>query len=322
MTVQVGQDRVESYFAIRNFEAVRHNGVRRFYLNGKPFFLHGVLDQGYWPDGLFTPPSPECYADDILAMKRLGFNTLRKHIKIEPEEFYYQCDKLGMLVCQDMVNNGSYSFLKDTLLPTFGFQEKDDVFLNDDPETRAMFKATMLRAVNQVRSHPCIVYWTIFNEGWGQFHANDTYIDLNDLDCTLFIDTTSGWFQAERSEVDSYHIYFGPWWKLRKKSKKPVVLSEFGGFACPVKGHLFNPDKAYGYRSCKNLDKYQKDLQQLYEKKVIPAVARGLSGAIYTQVSDVEDEINGLLTYDRRVCKADEEAMQQIARQLQQACQD
>jgi len=321
-SVQAGQDRVESYFAVRCFESRRVNGLRRFFLNGKPFFLHGVLDQGYWPDGLFTPATAECYAQDILAMKRLGFNTLRKHIKIEPQEFYYQCDKLGMLVCQDMVNNGSYSFLKDTLLPTLGFQEKDDVFLHPDPEVRSMFKTTMLRAVNQLRSHPSIVYWTIFNEGWGQFNANDTYIDLNDLDCTRFIDTTSGWFRAEQTEVESYHIYFGPWWKLRKKSKKPIVLSEFGGFAYPVKGHLFNPGKAYGYRSFRDKKKFQKALQRLYEKKVIPAAARGLCAAIYTQLSDVEDEINGLLTYDRRVCKADEEAMQQIARQLQQACQD
>ena len=317
-TVETAQDRVESYFAIRSLETKVVDGIPRLCLNGKPYFFHGLLDQGYWPDGLFTPASPDCYAQDILAMKKLGFNTLRKHIKVEPEEFYYQCDKLGMVVFQDMVNNGDYDFLRDTALPTVGVQKLPDRKLHTDPQIRKGFLDGMAATVEQLRNHPCICYWTIFNEGWGQFDSDNVYTQLKAMDDTRFIDSTSGWFRQKKSDVESLHIYFGSWKKLQV-CDKPLVLSEFGGYAYPVEGHLFNPDKAYGYKSCKSLEAFQADLKALYLEKVLPAVKAGLCAAIYTQVSDVEDEINGLLTYDRKVCKADEAAMQAIADQLQSA---
>ncbi len=319
-TVETGDDAVSAYFAIRTLQTKVIGGIPRLCLNGKPYFFHGLLDQGYWPDGLFTPAHPECYADDILAMKKLGFNTLRKHIKVEPEEFYYQCDKLGMIVFQDMVNNADYSFLRDTALPGIGLQKRSDRHMHKDPVSRECFLSGMKTTVAQLKNHPCIVYWTIFNEGWGQFDSHSVYEQLKALDDTRFIDSTSGWFRQEKSDVESLHIYFGSWGQL-KRYQKPLVLSEFGGYTCPVEGHLFHPEKAYGYRTCKNIAAYQAALEQLYRKRILPAVKKGLCAAIYTQVSDVEDEINGLLTYDRFVCKADEAAMQRLAEDLQAAIQ-
>jgi len=317
-TVETDADRVESYFALRTLETKVLGGIPRLCLNGKPYFFHGLLDQGYWPDGIYTPAAPECYADDILAMKRLGFNTLRKHIKIEPEQFYYDCDRLGMIVFQDMVNNGDYSFLRDTILPTVLSEKRQDKYLHKDAAARASFLSGMEKTVAQLKSHPCIVYWTIFNEGWGQFCSTDAYRRLKDLDSSRFIDATSGWFRCGESDVESLHIYFGLWYKLRY-GDKPVMLSEFGGYIYPDRDHIFNPDKAFGYRICKTKNEFQKALADLYRSRVLPAVSKGLCGAIYTQVSDVEDEINGLLTYDRKVCKADPAAMQKIADALHKA---
>lgn len=320
-TVDTGCDRVESYFALRTLETKVINGIPRLCLNGKPYFFHGLLDQGYWSDGLFTPAAPEGYAEDILAMKRLGFNTLRKHIKVEPEEFYYQCDKLGMVVFQDMVNNGDYAYVRDTALPTVGFQRRKDQRLHRDSAAREAFLQGMEAAVRQLKNHPCIVYWTIFNEGWGQFDSSAVYRRLRELDSTRWIDSTSGWFRGGETDVDSRHIYFGPWRQL-KPSDKPLVLSEFGGYCCRVEGHMYCPEKAYGYRTCETLEAFQADLLQLYRERIEPAIPKGLCAAIYTQVSDVEDEINGLCTYDRKVLKADARAMRHLAARLQDAIED
>jgi hypothetical protein len=176
----------------------------------------------------------------------------------------------------------------------------------------------MAETVNQLKSHPCILYWTVFNEGWGQFDSDKAYRKLRLLDRSRIIDTTSGWHRHKRSDVRSLHIYFGPWCSLHK-GKKPLVLSEFGGYACKVEGHVFDPDKAYGYRSCGSVEDFQAAVEKLYRTKILPKVKKGLCAAIITQVSDVEDEINGFLTYDRAVCKADPAAMQKLAAQLQAA---
>ena len=319
--VEAGDDRVESYFAIRSLEIKTIGQYPRLCLNGKPYFFHGLLDQGYWPDGIYTPATPECYGDDILMMKKLGFNTLRKHIKVEAEEFYYLCDKLGMIVFQDMVNNGDYSFFRDTALPTVGLQKLCDKNMHKNPEGRKAFREAMAATVRQLKNHPCICYWTIFNEGWGQFDSDHVYEEMKVLDNSRFIDSTSGWFRQKKSDVESLHIYFGSWNKL-KAGKKPLVLSEFGGYCYGVQGHLFNPEKAYGYKACKSLDDLNRDLQALYEEKIIPAAEKGLCAAIYTQVSDVEDEINGLLTYDRKVCKANAEMLGAISKKLQKAVEN
>ena len=316
-TVEAGEDRVESYFAIRSLEIKKVGSYQRLCLNGKPYFFHGLLDQGYWPDGLFTPAAPECYADDILMMKKLGFNTLRKHIKVEPEEFYYQCDKLGMIVWQDMVNNSDYSFFRDTALPTAGFQTLPDQFLHRDEFSRKRFLECMEATVNQLKNHPSICYWTIFNEAWGQFDSDKVYEQFKLLDDTRFVDSTSGWFRRKKSDVDSRHVYFRK--VSLKAGKKPLVLSEFGGKTFRVEHHVFNPDKTYGYGGCKSLEALNEELVQLYTEEIIPHAWKGLCGAIYTQISDVEDEINGLVTYDRKVEKIDPEKMLPIAAALQKA---
>ncbi len=316
-TVEAGEDKVRSYFALRTLEIKEVNGIPRLCLNGKPYFLHALLDQGYWSDGIYTPPPPACYEQDILAMKSLGFNTLRKHIKVEPEQFYYDCDRLGMLVMQDMVNNGHYSFIRDTALPTVGIKKLSDKHLHRDRLTRRAFLEGMESTVNQLRNHPCIVYWTIFNEGWGQFTGNTVYRHLRTLDTTRFIDTASGWFKVTDTDVDSEHIYFKP--VRLKYGKKPMVLSEFGGYAWKLEGHAANPIGTYGYRMFKDGKSFEDALVALYENEIIPAVAKGLCGAVYTQVSDVEDETNGLVTYDRKVLKVTPERMQAIAQALYRA---
>ena len=317
-SVVCGDDRVESYFALRTIETKIVDGIPRLCLNGEPYFFHGLLDQGYWPDGLFTPATPECYAQDIQAMKALGFNMLRKHIKVESEQFYYDCDRLGMVVFQDMVNNGKYSFLADTLLPTLGVQKLKDCKRHKSAASRRAFYEGMEATVKQLKNHPSIVYWTIFNEGWGQFCADKAFDKLLELDDSRIIDSTSGWFRRNKSHVESLHIYFGSFGKLKAK-EKPLVLSEFGGYCYPVAEHLFCPDKAYGYRNCKSLDVYRTELEALYREKIIPAVGRGLCAAVYTQVTDVEEEINGLLTYDRKVCKPEADNMCHLAKELAKA---
>ena len=316
-TVEAGEDRIESYFAIRSLEVKQVGAYKRLCLNGKPYFFHGLLDQGYWPDGIFTPATPECYADDILMMKKLGFNTLRKHIKVEPEEFYYQCDKLGMIVWQDMVNNSDYNFFRDTVLPTAGIQKLDDRNLHKDEFSRKRFLEGMAATVNQLKNHPSICYWTIFNEAWGQFDSDNVFEQFKKLDDTRFVDSTSGWFRQHKSDVDSRHVYFR---KVNlKATDKPLVLSEFGGKTYKTEGHIFNPDKSYGYGGCETLEALNEALVKLYTEEIIPCVKQGLCASIYTQVSDVEDEINGLVTYDRKVEKVDPAKLLPIADMLQQA---
>ena len=317
MTVDAGEDRAWSYFALRILEIKEVDGIPRLCLNGKPYFFHGLLDQGYWSDGLFTPGDPGCYTEDILAMKKLGFNMLRKHIKVEPERFYYDCDRLGMVVFQDMVNNGDYAFLRDTALPTVGLQKLPDKRLHRDPATRNAFLKGMEATVRQLKNHPCIFCWTIFNEGWGQFDSSAAYEKLRELDDTRWIDSASGWFRGGKADVESIHCYFK---KYRfKKDQKPVVLSEFGGFSHGVEGHVFNTEKSYGYGSCPDLESLGRRIERLYREEIIPAAKQGLCASVYTQVSDVEDEINGLVTYDRKVEKLTPERMVPIAEALQSA---
>ena len=318
-TVTTAEDKVESYFAIRSLEIKQVGKYPRLCLNGEPYFFHGLLDQGYWPEGLLTPPAPESFEDDILAMKALGFNTLRKHIKVEPDEFYYQCDRLGMVVFQDMVNNGDYSYVRDTVLPTISlsYQKRGDKNLHKDPKVRERFLSGMKATVEQLKSHPCICLWTIFNEGWGQFDSDAVYEQFIKLDDTRFIDSTSGWFRRKKTQVDSRHVYFR---KVDLEAKdKPLFLSEFGGYSCKIEGHSFNPDETYGYGKFTEREKFVEALTALYMEQIVPCVEKGLSAAVYTQVSDVEDETNGLRTYDRRIEKVTPAEMLPIAEALRKS---
>ena len=317
-TIEAGEDKIESYFAIRSLEIKKVGKFPRLCLNGAPYFFHGLLDQGYWPDGLFTPATPECYAEDILEMKRLGFNTLRKHIKVEPEEFYYQCDKLGMVVFQDMVNNSDYNFFRDTVLPTIGIQKLPDKALHTDAHQRKRFLEAMEATVNQLKNHPSICYWTIFNEAWGQFDSDNVYEKFLKLDDTRFVDSTSGWFRQRKSQVDSRHVYFRKV-KLTGDGKMPLVLSEFGGYSYKPEGHVFNTESTYGYGKFNTREEFAQAVRNLYLNEIVPCVSRGLCAAIYTQVSDVEDETKGFRTYDRKVEKLTPEEMLPIAQELKKA---
>ena len=317
-TIEAGADKIESYFAIRALEIKKIGKYPRLCLNGKPYFFHGLLDQGYWPDGLFTPAVPECYAEDFLEMKRLGFNTLRKHIKVEPEEFYYQCDKLGMIVFQDMVNNSDYHFIRDTVIPTIGIQRIPDRHMHTDAHHQKRFLEGMEATVSQLKNHPSICYWTIFNEAWGQFESDRVFEKFLKLDDTRFVDSTSGWFRQRKSQVDSRHVYFRKI-KLTGDGKMPLVLSEFGGYSYKPEGHVFNTESTYGYGKYQTREEFAQAVQNLYRNEIVPCVHRGLCAAIYTQVSDVEDETNGLRTYDRKVEKLTPEEMLPIAGELQKA---
>lgn len=312
--VCAGDDEVESYFALRTLTIEKVDNLPRLCLNGKPYFFHGLLDQGYWSDGLFTPADMICYEKDILAMKSLGFNTLRKHIKVEPEQFYYDCDRLGMIVFQDMVNNGDYSFIRDTAMPTIGIKKRNDKKMHQSRKSRQAFISAMESTVSQLKNHPCICYWTIFNEGWGQFDSNACYLKMKELDDARFIATYSGWFKGAETDVETEHVYFKPF--KMQSCERPLVLSEFGGYAYMPQGHAFNPGNEYGYKMFKDRHAYEDALISLYEHEIVPAVAEGLCGAIYTQVSDVEDETNGLVSYDRKVTKVSADKMQKLAEKL------
>ncbi len=315
-TLESGEDKVESYFALRTVSIKEIGGKSYICLNDKPYFFHGLLDQGYWSDGIYTPASPDGMLYDIKKMKSLGFNMLRKHIKVEHELFYYYCDKYGMAVFQDMVNSGKYSFIIDTALPTVGL--KKGISHKASKARREAFEHDSLKTLDLLCNHPCVLYYTIFNEGWGQYDADRIYRELKSYDSTRIYDATSGWFCEKESDVTSEHVYFKSLGEknMPRRADRPMVLSEFGGYSYKVDGHTFNLDKNYGYTTCKSAEDFEKAFIELYENEVIPQIHRGLCATVYTQVSDVEDETNGLLTYDRQVLKVSEERLCALSKKI------
>lgn len=305
--LETESDRIESYFALRTLEIKEIDGRERMCLNGEPYFFSGLLDQGYFPDGIFLPATPKGYEDDILAAKRLGFNMLRKHIKIEPMVFYHLCDKLGMVVFQDMVNNSSYSFILDTALPTVGFKKAHGTLRHRDKETRDIFLSEMEKTAALLYNTPSVCLYTIFNEGWGQFLPDEAYRKLRLIDSSRFIDATSGWFYGKESDLDSRHIYFKTP-SINKPNGRPFYLSEFGGFSLRIDGHLFG-EKNYGYSIYRDKESFTEAVYDLYVNGTAELIKAGLSATVYTQLTDVEDETNGLITYDRKVVKIDEKKM-------------
>ena len=221
-----GKDRVQSYFALRTVSIEDVKGQKYICLNGKPYFFHGLLDQGYFADGIYIPFTPAGFVWDIVEMKKLGFNTLRKHIKIEPDLFYYYCDKYGMMVFQDMMNAGKYNYIIDTVLPTIGM--KKGVTHKPSPRRKEFFEKECRILTDILYNHPSVVYYTIFNEGWGQYDADRIYKELKEYDTTRIWDATSGWFIEKDSDVDSHHIYFRKI-KIKARPSRPLILSEFGG---------------------------------------------------------------------------------------------
>jgi len=319
MHITAGEDAVDSYFALRTVTIEEVDGVNRVCLNGKPIFMNGLLDQGYFVEGIYLPESPEGYAKDIENMQELGFNLLRKHIKIEPEIFYYECDRRGMLVMQDMVNAGDYHFFRDTVLPTARMQWWPD-FRPGGKKRKQFFEQHCRDTQKHLHNHPCVIAYTIFNEGWGQYDADRIYTELKKNDPTRIYDSTSGWFRKKKSDVDSLHIYFRN--AVLHPKKRPLLLSECGGYKRPIEGHMFASGGDYGYGKTDSEEALTAKIAEMYEIMVLPAVKKGLCGVIYTQVSDVEDEINGLYTYDRKVCKVNKEKMRQLGARAQQLLKD
>ena len=309
-TLKCGDDRVRSYFALRKIETVLEGEIPRIHLNGEPYVFTGLLDQGYYPDGIFLPPTSEGYEYDIKRCQEMGFNMLRKHIKIEPEIFYYLCDTLGMVVFQDMVNNSDYNYVFDTVLPTIGMKRFPDKILHRDPEHRRIFREHMLATLEHLHNFPSILYYTIFNEGWGQWRADENFKIAKEADPTRIYDATSGWFWRSKSDVDSRHVYFKKV-KLGQVTNRPIVISEFGGYSYRVEGHLYGDDN-YGYTSIDDQKTFEDKFVALYENEILPIINSGVSALVYTQVSDVEDETNGIMTYDRKVTKMDVERIHEL----------
>ena len=311
------EDRVESYFTLCAVSIDEIKGTKRICLNHKALFFHGILDQGYFPDGIFTPGSDRYYEDDIRNMKELGFNVLRKHLKVEPERFYYDCDRLGMMVFQDMVNNGEYDFVRQTAMPTFTGQWKDDRNKNVPDDVKESFIDNSIGTIRHLKGFGCIVYYTVFNEGWGQFDSVRVTDILRHVDPDKIYDTASGWFKQDEMEVDSDHFYYH---KIKHhKWKRPVIISECGGYTMKVDGHSYYPNMSYGYGNCKTKEALTMRIFRLYDYEVIPHFKHGVCGCIYTQLSDVESEYNGLYTYDRKVCKVDRRKMEELKFKLDKA---
>ncbi len=312
-------DSVRTYFAMRKIELVTDmRGYKRVKLNGEYIFQSGVLDQGYYPESMLTPPSDRAMINDIQTMKDCGFNMIRKHIKIEPARWYYHCDRLGMLVWQDMVSGGDkYNFAVIGALPFAGVMLDDTrhykAFARADEKERENYKKFVGDTVKYLRCFPSIVLWCIFNEGWGQFDSVAMTDYVRSIDDTRLIDSVSGWHDqgAQYYDFKSYHIYFRKF-RMPKKEKRCVILSEFGGYSMPVKGHMQMPHKIFGYKIFRDEKTLRESIDKLYTREVVPAIGQGLCASVYTQLSDVEEEINGILTYDRKVNKAGRELLNNI----------
>ena len=316
LKVRINEDEVKSYFAMRKFSSVLYKGHRVFALNNKPYFLSGLLDQGYFPDGGLTPPTDQAMINDIQLAKEMGFNMLRKHIKLEPMRWYYHCDRLGMIVIQDFINGGDhYKTLYLSLAPFFSFKfqdtEKLTRFGSSSPEWRKRFEEDMAPFVQRLYNVPCIAAWTLFNEGWGQFDSVRLTARLRELDSTRLIDSTSGWYDQGAGDFSSRHIYFRKI-RLKPSEDRILFLSEFGGYVHVEKDHS-GSSKGIWYAKKKDLTKA---LVRLFENEVIPAIDLGLSATVLTQLTDVEGELNGLTTYDRKVVKVDKKAMTQTNAKL------
>lgn len=312
-------DTVGSYCAFREFsiEAVEKesHGIPVFCCNHEPLFLRGVLDQGYWPDGLMTAPSDEALVFDIRTAQELGFNMLRKHLKTEPSRWYYHCDRLGMIVWQDIVNggcDGAYPPLTTSKLPTL-FQRAskhvDDTkrlerFSSEDPGMRESWKKQAARTIDNLKFFPCIATWTMFNEGWGQFDTRSNLEMLLEHDGTRPVDHASGWFDQGISSYVSEHNYFRSIKLPKGRSRhddRARAITEFGGIAFTVEGHSAT-ETAFGYGKSAAMERFDEDVRDIL-KEADALKREGLSAYVYTQLTDVEEELNGLVTYDRAAVK-------------------
>lgn len=332
--IKAGEDEVKCYFGMRKFSVGRDiNGTPRLMLNNEAYFHNGLLDQGYWSDGLYTAPSDEAMIYDIRTMKDMGFNMLRKHIKVEPLRWYYHCDRLGMLVWQDMVNGGSpVNQLAVAVCPALQLgtcskkvgvlsdgPKNYKLFSRDDAKGRREYYTDAERMIDTLYNCVSICLWVPFNEGWGQFDAVKAEKFFREKDPTRIIDHASGWHDRGVGDINSFHIYFTPFVfpKFSKNDRRVTALTEFGGYSMSIDGHRFNTEKTFGYKIFKDKDKLSEALRHLYLDRIKPLIhSKGLSALVYTEVSDVEDETNGLLTFDREIVKVDIDFMREINEQI------
>lgn len=315
-------DTVKSYFGMRKFNIAKDKfGVMRLFLNNEPYFQRGLLDQGYWCDGGLTPPTDEAMVFDISEMKRLGFNMLRKHIKMEPMRWYYHCDRLGILVWQDMMSGGKYiGDFYAGFLPNIGINNiKDDkyeIFSRGEKKWRDDYKRELGEMLEQLYNCVSIYCWVPFNEAWGQFDALKICKYVKSVDPSRVVDHASGWYDQGGGDIKSMHKYILPIRLPKLDNKRAFVITEYGGYSRKVTDHIWNEKKAFGYLMFKDKEKLSASYKKLHEKQVIPLIDKGLSGTVYTQVSDVENEVNGIFTYDRAHIKIDEEVIKNINSQL------
>ena len=313
-------DRVNGYTALRSCtEVIDSNGFKRLGLNGKPLFQFGTLDQGWWPDGLYSAPTDEALAFDIIKTKEWGFNLIRKHIKVEPARWYYHCDRLGMLVWQDMPSMAENIHVpKEDPNKQWGQRAYDtgwDYPLSDD--AKATYYKEWGEIMAQLKSYPCIVVWVPFNEGWGQFDTRSVVDYTRAQDSTRLVNSASGGNSILYGDILDGHNYPRPVMKFRSGGAQIDVIGEYGGIGLAVDGHLWQPEDNWGYKGlCKDGDELLEKYRRYAIEILIPEIGSGVSAAIYTQTTDVEGEVNGIMTYDRKIVKIDEAELRAISRQV------
>ena len=317
VTISNHHDTISSYFAMRKFSVLDKDGYKVLALNNKPIFMKGVLDQGYYNDTLLTPPNIEAYEKDLKLIKDLGFNTVRKHIKIESLIWYHLCDKLGLIVWQDMVNGGTTYKFSTISFPLVTKRHHSDLnhkkFSRMDIEGRRDTVKEFKETINLLYNSPSIALWTLFNEGWGQFDSKRIYEEMKEIDSTRIYDHASGWHDQGISETKSLHVYFT---KVKMPNKKQVknraiILSECGGYNLEIEGHKAS-EKNFGYKYMNSKQELMATYQKFIERDILLNIPKGLSAFIYTQLSDVEDELNGFITFDREVVKVDKNYIRYI----------
>ncbi len=317
------KDEVKSYFGMRKYSIVKDDkGIPRLGLNNKPYFQRGLLDQGYWPESQLTPPCDEAMIFDIEKMKEVGFNMLRKHIKTEPLRWYYHCDRLGMLVWQDMISGGQYiGNVLAGVLPNLNIHVKDNMyksFKRGEDAWREEFRQELYGMIDNLYNCVSLCCWVPFNEGWGQFDAKEIGLKVKELDGTRFVDNASGWHDQKGPDFKSVHKYILPVTAPTRFTKRgrPFVLSEYGGYSWNIDGHVWNKSRSFGYIMFSNSKMLSKAYKHLHDVQIVRLINKGLSATVYTQVSDVEFEVNGIYSYDREVLKIDKDTLIEVNKKL------
>lgn len=313
-------DEIDSYFAMRKISTKKDKeGITRIFLNNEPIFQSGLLDQGYWPDGIYTAPNDDALRFDIEMAKKMGFNMLRKHIKVESLRWYYYCDSLGIMVWQDMPSGGrSFNLLYNHILPVMGINIKDkgklsyNKFQRMDYQNRENYKKELKEMIDNLYNVPCIITWVPFNEGWGQFDAAEISSWIKKYDASRLVDHASGWYDQLAGDFKSVHIYNKKLCMPKKFNNRSFVISEFGGYGLKESGHVWKEHKEYSYSEYKSKEELKKAYINLINNELIPLINKGLCASVYTQITDVETEINGIITYDREIIKIDPKTLYEL----------